>query len=107
MGLVKHIIAEQEAFDDFIALVLDEAEDNLATRPEGAFAQMKLKLNPNDTGETVDGILYDFPDAAQPTQHVFVPDHNPRKYVVMPANDWVEEAEDEDLGYHNLRASDL
>ena len=107
MGLVKHIIEEQEAFDEFIALVLDEAEDNLATRPEGTFAQMKLLLNPNDTGETVDGILYDFPTTAQPTKCVFVPDHNPRKYIVLPANDWVDEAEDEDLGYHGLRASDL
>ena len=107
MGLVKHILEEQEAFNDFIALVLDNAEDNLATRPEGTLAQMKIQKNPNDIGETVDGILYDFPTTARPSQCVFVPDHDPRKYIVMPANDWAEEAEDEDLGYHGLRASDL
>ena len=104
MGLTKRIMEEQEAFDDFIALVLDEAEDNLASRPKGTFAQMKLQQNPNDIGKTVDGILYDFPTTAQPTQHIFVPDHNPYKYIVMPANDW---AEDADVGYHGLKESDL
>jgi hypothetical protein len=104
MGQVKRFMEEQEAFDDFIALLLDEADDNLTERPKGTFATLKVSSGPTNE-RSVDGIVYDYPSSAQPTKCIFMPDHNPRKYLVLPANDWEED--DEDVGYHGLRASDL
>lgn len=102
MGIVKHIMEEQNAFDDFIALLLDETEDNLTERPIGEYATLKLSSGPIYE-RSVDGVMYAYPSSERPTKCIFMPDHNPRKYLVLPAVD----REDDDLGYHNLRASDL
>ena len=105
MGLHSRFYEDDAAFDEFIDVLLGNTADNLTTPPKGCYAQLKLTQNPNDIGKTVDGVIYDYPNAKAPTKHVFVPDHNPRKYLVLPADDCEDDAED--VGYHGLRASDL
>ena len=79
--------------------------------PEGVACTMNLSIgDKNPKSELFDGKAYTYPphsSESKATHMVFVPTHAlfaKPKVLTMPAND---NSEDEEIGYHGLRVSDL
>lgn len=103
MGYSNNLAIEQAELDYFIEGVTTGHNDPCYTPPIGYQAMISVYKTPNNKAFDVEGIMYDYPNSSNIEKRIFVPDANPHKYIVVPAND----VEDEDTGYHNLKVSDL
>ena len=103
MGIGSNFAIDQAELDYFIEGVTTGHNDPCYTAPTGYQALISVYKTPNNKAFDVEGIMYDYPNSTNTKKRIFVPDANPHKYLVVPAND----IEDEHVGYHNLKASDL
>lgn len=102
MGYSSNLMVEQDELDSFIDGLIWGHNDPCYLAPKGKYAEMTLYEKPYIKALSVEGMMYDYPNSANALKHVFVPNHNPHKYMVFAAND-----NDTDVGYHGLTTDDL
>ena len=105
MGYWKEQALANEGFEWFIEGILDESDDNLTEKPMGKCVNMPIYKGKfgNTVHYDVSGVIYEY----SPTQRVFMPDHLPRNYMVLAANENASHSSSNDVGYHNLTMDDL